>query len=316
MEFRTSRNPASAIGSATAATRLETAGKIQREAWRRMAPPQTSPRTGAAKGSRVLPSPGFPPVGEEKVQAEAPRPIFTPLRWVDSIKSQAKTLRWRVQPRNNHRGVDLETIVREEEIKLAQRVFPGTGQDTPRVVLFSGLESEAGCASICARTGEILAGRAEGPVCIVDANFRSSSLHEYFGLENQKGLVDATVEAGPIQNFVQQLPEPDLWLMPSGKAAAKLSFPAIADGLRVRIGELRDTFRYVVIHSGPLRQETSAMLLSRWTDGVVLVVEANSTRRESAKRVKENLAAANVSVLGVVLNNRRFPIPDSIYRRL
>jgi Mrp family chromosome partitioning ATPase len=141
-------------------------------------------------------------------------------------------------------------------------------------------------------------------------------MHEYFGVENQKGLVDATVEAGLIQNFIQQLPEPDLWLMPSGKAAAKLSFPTIADGLRVRIGELRDTFRYVVIHSGPLRQETSAMLLSRWTDGVVLLVEANSTRRESAKRVKENLAAANVSVLGVVLNNRLFPIPDAIYRRL
>jgi Mrp family chromosome partitioning ATPase len=72
----------------------------------------------------------------------------------------------------------------------------------------------------------------------------------------------------------------------------------------------------VVIHSGPIRLETSATLLSRWTDGVVLVVEANATRRNTARRVKEILVTANVSVLGVVLNNRTFPIPEAIYRRV
>jgi Mrp family chromosome partitioning ATPase len=162
----------------------------------------------------------------------------------------------------------------------------------------------------------MLAARAEGPVCVVDANFRTPSLHEYFGVENVNGLAEATVESGPIQNFAQQIPEPDLWLMPSGKAAAQLCFPTMADGLRVRMEELRNTFRYVVIHSGPLRLETSAMLLSRWTDGVVLVLEANATRRDAARRVKEILDAAKVSVLGVVLNNRTFPIPDVLYRRL
>jgi Mrp family chromosome partitioning ATPase len=90
----------------------------------------------------------------------------------------------------------------------------------------------------------------------------------------------------------------------------------MADGLRVRIKELRETFRYVVIHSGPIRLETSPTLLSRWTDGVVLVVEANATRRDTARRVREILDAAKVRVLGVILNNRTFPIPDAIYRRL
>jgi len=184
------------------------------------------------------------------------------------------------------------------------------------VALFASLEGESGCGSICARTGKILASRAEGPVCVVDANFQTPSLHEYFGVENLKGLAEAAVESGPIQNFVQQIPEHDLWLIPSGISASQPRFPTMADGIRARIKELRDTFRYVVIHSGPLRLHASTMQLSRWTDGVVLVVEANSTRKEAARRVKDNLAAANVSVLGVVLNNRVFPIPDAIYRRL
>jgi Mrp family chromosome partitioning ATPase len=256
------------------------------------------------------------PDTKKKVQQRVSQKPSLSFPWFDSIRKGAKEWRSKVQPRNGHHGADLEAITREEEIKLVQRVFPGTDESTPRAVLFARLDGEAGCAPTCAHVAEILAARAEGRVCVVDANFRAPSLHEYFGVENVNGLAEATVESGPIQSFAQQIPKPDLWLMPSGKAAAQLHFPRMADGLRVRMEELRNTFRYVVIHSGPPRLETGAMLLSRWADGVVLVLDANATRRDAARRVKEILAAANVSVLGVVLNNRTFPIPDAIYHRL
>ena len=58
------------------------------------------------------------------------------------------------------------------------------------------------------------------------------------------------------------------------------------------------------------------MLISKWTDGVVLILEAHSTRRDTARRIKESLAAANARVLGVVLNNRTYPIPETLYSRL
>jgi protein-tyrosine kinase len=235
--------------------------------------------------------------------------------WLDSIKGAVKGWGSKGVLGNNHGG-NLEAITREQEIRLVQRVFPETTPDSTRVGLFACLESEAGCAPTCARVAELLAARGEGPVCVVDANFLTPSLHEYFGVENVNGLAEATVESGPIQRFAQQVPEPDLWLIPSGKAGARLRFPAMVDGLRARIEELRNTFKYVVIHSGPLRPESSAMLLSRWTDGVVLVVEANATRRDTARRVKGMLDAANINLLGVVLNNRTLPIPEAIYRRL
>jgi Mrp family chromosome partitioning ATPase len=260
--------------------------------------------------------------GPEMKKEPTPR-IFrsssSPRPWVGAMRTAASRWGWRAPGSANHhgpRGIDVDGIAREEEVKLVERVFRGTDQDSTRMAVFAGLAGDAGCASICARAGELLAARGEGPVCVVDANFRLPALHRYFGVENEKGLAEATLETGPIQKFAQQIPEPDLWLMPSGTAASNLSFPAMADGLRVRIAELRETFRYVVIHSGPLRLESRAMLLSRWTDGVVLVLEANATRRDAARRAKENLAAAGVSVLGVVLNNRTFPIPEAIYRRL
>ena len=309
---RTSRNPTSPIGGRGRMAE----NRVRRGAAKTITVPKTFPAAGKPKDIPGTASANPSSTAPMKVRQRVSQKLSSVLPWLDSIRSGAKGWARNVGERNKHYGEDLEAITRGEEIKLVQRVFPGTDEGSPRTVLFARLDGEAGCAPTCARVAEMLAARAEGPVCVVDANFHAPSLHQYFGVENVNGLAEATVESGPIQNFAQQIPEPDLWLMPSGKAAAQLRFPSMADGLRVRMEELRNTFRYVVIHSGPLRLETSAMLLSRWTDGVVLVLEANATPRDAARRVKEILEAANVSVLGVILNNRTFPIPEAIYRRL
>jgi Mrp family chromosome partitioning ATPase len=48
----------------------------------------------------------------------------------------------------------------------------------------------------------------------------------------------------------------------------------------------------------------------------VLIVEANRTRRETVRRLKEQLEAAQVRILGAVLDQRTFPIPEKLYRKL
>lgn len=311
-EFRNSRNSSSPISEpGEPAKNRVTQSDTKSSSLRRAAGVDWKSKISSTVRSRG----SSPKVEKETLHKSFQQPSLTS-EWFNGMKRAVGRWGWKLHARDQHSGVDVNALTHEEEIKLVERVFPIAEENSPRLALFAGLGSETGCASICARAGEILAARAEGPVCVVDANFRSPSLHKYFGVGNDIGLVEATLESGPIQNFVLQIPVPDLWLMPSGKAAAQLGFPAMADGLRVRMAELRATFKYVVIHSGPFRLDTSAMLLSRWTDGVVLVLEANSTRRDTARRAKESLAAAGVSVLGFVLNNRTFPIPDAIYRRL
>src|ERR1700674_897418 len=252
----------------------------------------------------------------EKLEQKAVGNKALPLRLPDLIKKKARSWGQQVRKQTNERRTDLEAISREEEIKLVHRIFPAGGQRSPQIVLFSAVESEAGCASICARTAMILAARADGSVCVVDANLRSPCLHHYFGIDNSRGLAEAVLEPLPIQDFAQKHAEANLWILPGGSDAGQLSFPGVYDRLSSRMTELRGQFKYVVIHSSPLDLDSASILLSSWTDGVVMVVEADTTRRETARRMKQNLDAANVSVLGVVLNNRTFSIPEGLYRRL
>jgi Mrp family chromosome partitioning ATPase len=252
---------------------------------------------------------------EEKTRHEPPsRRAFTNFG-VEEGNSIDESRARKSQTRNAYRDPRCQAIAREEELKLVQRIFLAK-ENAPRIVLFSGLERDTGCASICIRAGEILASQGDGSVCLVDMGFRVPSLHEYCGVPNDRGLAEAMADSNPIQEFAQQLSPANLWAIPSGHGATQMNFATVADRVRARMEELRKAFRYVVIHSESLWLNADAMLISKWTDGVVLILEAHSTRRDTARRIKESLAVANTRVLGVVLNNRTYPIPETLYSRL
>jgi Mrp family chromosome partitioning ATPase len=86
--------------------------------------------------------------------------------------------------------------------------------------------------------------------------------------------------------------------------------------LAARIMELRQEFRYVLMDSPPVNVYSDAVPLGQAADGVILVISANSTRREEACKAKVCLESAGAPLLGVVLNNRTYPIPQVIYNRL
>ncbi len=215
----------------------------------------------------------------------------------------------------SHIPLNLEALTREEQIKLVQRVFLSDSK-APRAVVFTGLERGAGCSWVCARAGETLADQVGGSVCVVDANLRSPSLHEYFGADNHCGLIDILLRSGPVRRFAQQLSPSNMWLVPCGSSASDPRTLMTSDRLRLLISELRTEFQYVLIDAPPLSLYVDAALLGQLADGMVMILKANCTHRETAWRAKESLDAANVRLLGVVLNKRTFPIPEAIYRKL
>jgi Mrp family chromosome partitioning ATPase len=204
----------------------------------------------------------------------------------------------------------------QEEIELVRNTFLLPGPAAARVVIFSSVESSCGCGRICSRAGEALAGLVHESVCVVDANFRSPSLHDYFEVSNLKGLTEAVFQSGPIKQFAQRVRGDNLWLLSCGFHQVDPERFLSSQSLSARIGELRVAFDHVLIAAAPAILFSDAALLGRLSDGLVLVIEANSTRKEPALKAKESLEAAGVKLLGAVLNNRTFPIPEAIYKRL
>jgi protein-tyrosine kinase len=204
----------------------------------------------------------------------------------------------------------------EEFTKLVQRLFIMPGNDSPRTVVFAAPERGNGCSWVCARVAEVLASQVSGSVCLVDANLRRPGLHSQFTVENHHGLSDALLRPDPVRSFAHNLGRPNLWLVSCGSSTESAQTLLSTDRMRLRLSELRAEFDYVLLDVAALGDANDAVLLGCGADGVVLVLKANTSRRESARKAMHDLQNAKARVLGAVLNQRTFPIPESIYKKL
>jgi polysaccharide biosynthesis transport protein len=210
---------------------------------------------------------------------------------------------------------DLDVSASEEVLRLVQCLFlatNGEGRSGPRQVVFCGIDEGDGSTLLCARVGRSLAEQVESQVCVVDANLRSLAPNLLFDLPLSGKECQA--EHGTTPKFTQRVTD-NLCVL-SGESITTNGGTRTLDQLQALVKDLSGYFTYWVISTAPIGLFSDATLLGQMADGVVLVLEANSTRRAAARKAKQSLEDANVRLLGVVLNSRTFPIPETIYRRL
>jgi Mrp family chromosome partitioning ATPase len=207
---------------------------------------------------------------------------------------------------------DASDIVGEEMLRLVQGIFLPPNGSAPRKVVFCGVDSENGSSSVCASAGRTLAATRSGAVCLVDANLRSPRLSSSFGVDATIPFPDKSVS---VREQCVQIGG-NLWL-----AGADLlsdhrgSLVSVAE-LKQIFAQVRSVFEYVLIDAPGTIVCGDAAILGQVADAAVLVIEANGTRRLSARKAKQALDAAGVRLLGTVLHNRSFPIPETLYNWL
>ena len=80
--------------------------------------------------------------------------------------------------------------------------------------------------------------------------------------------------------------------------------------------QVRETHDYVLIDCPPLSASHAAAVFGPHSDGLLLVVAAGSATRSQLRGALAMLSLASVSVIGLALNKRRYPIPAAIYNHL
>lgn len=82
------------------------------------------------------------------------------------------------------------------------------------------------------------------------------------------------------------------------------------------VDALRVSFDNILIDCGSVTNSTDAALLGSSVDGVVIVVNAGESRRDEILNAQRMIETAGGKFLGFVLNKRRYPVPEWLYRRL
>jgi Mrp family chromosome partitioning ATPase len=207
-------------------------------------------------------------------------------------------------------------MAKEEAIELVERLLFSDSGKAPRAIVFAGVEHGTGCSEVATSFAAALVAHSRGPVCLVEANFRSPVFSERFGMTTGRGLADALAEDGPIRSFASPAGNRKLWVLASGENPADSIGLLASMRFQERLEELRADFDFVIIDAPPLHPYSDVLPIARGADGLVLVLQAGLTRRETARAAAASMRNANIPLLGAVLNRRSYPIPDAFYRML
>jgi capsular exopolysaccharide synthesis family protein len=183
-----------------------------------------------------------------------------------------------------------------------------------RVIMLSSSVYGEGTTDVAVGLGITIANEMGRKTVIVDCNMHHPEVHLRFGVPDV-GLGEYLTGRVPIDQAMSNTAVPGLYTMPLGRGVVSLAAFG-NERLEKLIAELRSNFEYVLIDAAPVGVHPECVVLCDKVDGVILVVRYGRTRREIVKRAKEIITRADGNLLGVVLNRRKFPIPEFLYRKI
>ena len=109
-----------------------------------------------------------------------------------------------------------------------------------------------------------------------------------------------------MQDCISFLPNENLHVITSGRRAKNPLNLLLTDALSRRLLALSAEFEMIVVDSPPIELVSDVLLIGRTCSGLVYVVRSDSTEIPMIRRGLDRIRAADIRVLGVVLNAHNF----------
>ncbi|MFM5918594.1 MAG: GumC family protein [Novosphingobium sp.] len=195
---------------------------------------------------------------------------------------------------------DPKSPMSEAYNSLRGSLLYSTSQGLPQVMLVTSAQAAEGktTTSIAIAAGFARMGRK---VLLIDADMRRPSLQNRMNVANDRGLSTLLTSADALESTTLASRQANLTLLPAGPIP-----PSPTELLStVRMEELLEAaarqFDVVVVDSPPILGLADAPLMSALVDGVVIVVEADRSRRGALKSALRRLRSMRPVLLGALL---------------
>lgn len=212
-------------------------------------------------------------------------------------------------------GWETESAVAERYKVLRTHVLQLTSEQGHNTLMVTGALPGEGKSLTSINLAISISLELNHTVLLVDADLRSPSIGHYFGLPDAPGLTDHLADGVPLNDLLvhpQGLAE--LVILPAGRRVTQAAELLNSPSMHNLVQELKHCYpnRYVIFDLPPLLVFADALAFAPLVDGVIVVVEARKTPKESIERCKEMLK--KVRLLGFVLNKAEETFNTDYYR--
>jgi exopolysaccharide/PEP-CTERM locus tyrosine autokinase len=254
---------------------LEKAEREREEGSRRDSPPMKTP--------------------DEMKAWQKPKKSFGP-RTVDGAFSEQQLVSF-YQPKS---------LGAEQFRKLRTYLLQLNIQGPPKTIMVTSATSGEGKTIVAANLAAGLARELHAHALLVDCDLRIPSLANLFGFSNGLGLSDYLRDGRKIADLLLKTGIEKLGLLPGGSVPENPTELVGSKKMEDLVQELKSRYndRYVIFDSTPLLATSESEVLSKLVDGIIIVVRAGVTPRETVKQAISSLEKEKI--LGFVLNHLEF----------
>lgn len=189
--------------------------------------------------------------------------------------------------------------------------FSNPGYEIKSISFSSALPSE-GKTLLAVSFASILCAGNNRRVVVVDLDLRRPRIHSVFGVPGttagMSNVLNGNGDGMSISEVIHAHTIPGLYYVTSGPVPSDSVSLLHSLKLREVVKELRETFDYVVFDCPPILGFPDTPILSRYSDGLVVVARQGYVgKNELVEAIDQVSAVDGVNVLGVVFNRAHTP---------
>jgi capsular exopolysaccharide synthesis family protein len=188
------------------------------------------------------------------------------------------------------------------------------GEGGKGAILFVSSVAGEGTTTLCAHVGQALARLVPGKVLLVDGNGRKPEIHKIFKTEAVPGIMEIILGKTTWAEAVRRSTIDNFYILPFGQKPAE---PLLILGSR-RMGELlkalKENFDLILIDAPPILSSLEAEGIASRVEHIILVIKAQSTRRELVWKAMERLRHYQ-EFMGAILNQQNFVLSPLLHKK-
>lgn len=189
---------------------------------------------------------------------------------------------------------------------IRTRLLISSAEDQPLCMVVTSPGPGEGKTTNLSNLGTVIANSGKR-VLLVDADMRKPNLHKIFrkkniGKKSEKGLSDFLSGRAEFEDLVQETEIENTFLVTCGVCPPNPSELISSDKMKEFINSAKENFDFVLFDTPPVAVVTDTVILSKLTDGLIMVIESGKTPKKVILRISKSLKTSNIKVIGAILN--------------
>jgi capsular exopolysaccharide synthesis family protein len=200
---------------------------------------------------------------------------------------------------------DPKSHIAEAYFSVRSTLAFATTHGLPRSLAVTSTREGEGKSTTALALAEVI-GRTGKRVLLIDGDLRSPSQHRFLAAGNERGLSNLLAGDDDLAEAVQPTAHRGLSLLSTGPLPPSPAELLSTERLGELLGGFLARFDHVVIDAPPVLGIADAPLIGRSVEGLVYVVEAETTPRRAVRAALQRLRGVGNHVFGVVVTKVDF----------